>query len=156
VQPRFVETIQRAGATPNRDPNRIKNWGDLAVIGFSGSLPAGYSPVAIAGEDQLVDGETVLLAGYGETDGREAIASSHLKAVAVRVQKARYAKSEFTVDQTDGKGACHGDSGGPAFVARGNELHLVGITSRGFDDVCGKASVYTRVSSFLAWIQSAV
>ncbi|CAH2244696.1 jg1351 [Pararge aegeria aegeria] len=53
-------------------------------------------------------------------------------------------------------GTCDGDSGGPLTVMRKNKRTLVGIVSFGLADACqsGYPSVYTRVTSFLTWIQS--
>ncbi|XP_022826886.1 chymotrypsin-2-like [Spodoptera litura] len=48
-----------------------------------------------------------------------------------------------------GEGACHGDSGGP-LVADGK---VVGIVSWGMPCARGYPDVYTRVYSFLDWIQ---
>ncbi len=156
VQPRFGEALDRIAARGGRPVNSIKNWGDLAVMTFAGGMPRGFSPALIAGNDILNDGDPVILAGFGLLDGAKAVGSQNLNSVTVPVKKARYSKSEFTVDQSEGKGACHGDSGGPAMVENGGELYLAGITSRGFDDVCAKATVYTRVSFFIDWIEETI
>ncbi|MGZ3721920.1 MAG: S1 family peptidase [Bdellovibrionales bacterium] len=156
VQPHFGETLDRIEARPGRPVNSLKNWGDLAVMSFSGGLPRGFTPALIAASDAVNDGDPVILAGFGLLDGREKTQAQHLNAVTVPVKKAQYSKSEFTVDQSGGKGACHGDSGGPAMIASNGKFYLVGITSRGFDDNCVKATIYTRVSFFIDWIQEAI
>ena len=55
-----------------------------------------------------------------------------------------------------GKDACDGDSGGPLVIeSTEGKFELVGITSWGKG--CGEPNqpgVYTRVSSFLSWIES--
>ena len=55
-----------------------------------------------------------------------------------------------------GKDACDGDSGGPLVIeSMEGKFELVGITSWGKG--CGEPNqpgVYTRVSSFLSWIES--
>lgn len=54
------------------------------------------------------------------------------------------------------KGACNGDSGGPLVVdVDGGKPVQVGITSYGLIYGCeqGYAAAYTRVTSFLDWIQ---
>lgn len=59
-----------------------------------------------------------------------------------------------------GKDTCQGDSGGPIQVLTPSNqciFHVVGITS--FGRACAarnSAGVYTRVSSFLDWIESVV
>uniref|UniRef100_U5EXE0 Putative trypsin-like serine protease n=1 Tax=Corethrella appendiculata TaxID=1370023 RepID=U5EXE0_9DIPT len=51
---------------------------------------------------------------------------------------------------------CPGDSGGPLQLQVNNRLHLFGITSYGI--TCGSKvpAVYTKVSSYLDWIESIV
>jgi secreted trypsin-like serine protease len=56
------------------------------------------------------------------------------------------------------RGACRGDSGGPLLVTKGNQKlrAQVGIVSFGIGNCTqvGRPAVYTRVSSFLAWINN--
>lgn len=48
-----------------------------------------------------------------------------------------------------GEGACHGDSGGPLVVSN----VLVGVVSWGRPCGVGYPDVFTRISSFVSWIQ---
>lgn len=63
-----------------------------------------------------------------------------------------------------GNGVCRGDSGGPMFYNSSNEYILIGVASyitgasltpAGYRSACGTGSieVYTKVSSYLDWIQ---
>jgi len=156
VLPKFGATMGRLNDRPDLPANSIKNWGDLSIMSYSGSTPRVYKPTQIADDNAIADGDEVILAGFGVLNGQTMTPSQSLNSVSVRVQKAFYSRSEFTIAQTPDRGACHGDSGGPAFIRRGDDLILVGITSRGFDSVCAKATVYTRVATFLDWIQSVV
>lgn len=59
----------------------------------------------------------------------------------------------------DNRDTCQGDSGGPLEVVtdqKGCTFHIIGITSTGAG--CGSAvpSIYTRVSSYIDWIESIV
>ncbi|CAH2982281.1 unnamed protein product [Chilo suppressalis] len=53
-------------------------------------------------------------------------------------------------------GTCDGDSGGPITVLRNNIRMQVGVVSFGLADGCqsGIPSVFTRVTSFLSWINA--
>ncbi|XP_055598447.1 serine protease snake-like [Uranotaenia lowii] len=67
--------------------------------------------------------------------------------------------SQICIGSHEGnKDTCVGDSGGPVQVVtdpKGCLYHIVGVTSTGSS--CGKApGIYTRVSSFIDWIESKV
>jgi hypothetical protein len=55
--------------------------------------------------------------------------------------------------QTDGKGKCHGDSGGPSFATIGGKQVLVGVTSFG-DQPCLTGGADTRVDAELDFIDT--
>lgn len=62
---------------------------------------------------------------------------------------------EFVVDQSHTKGACHGDSGGPAFLTQADgSLLQVGIASRVTNQIgnCGENLIYTSVLAYDEWI----
>lgn len=74
----------------------------------------------------LSPGQPVTLAGFGRRED----SSSGLK---YQVQVLVHERKAYEILVSDkGKGACHGDSGGPAFAKDGKgELKLFGVTSRG-------------------------
>jgi hypothetical protein len=136
------------------------NNGDIALVRFSGGLPAGARPATLmkAGH-RLSNGEIVTLAGFGITSGHaDGDDAGRLRAVDVKIDNAQYSKTEVSIDQTNRKGACHGDSGGPAFVQdNGGGLLLWGVTSRGINDPsdrCAGDSVYTRIQPYARWINN--
>lgn len=135
---------------------------DVAVLKFAGALPRGYQTAKfLADESLLTTGTKVTLAGYGliETDGVNTKSDDHLRKVDVEIVES-FGKTEILLDQTQGKGACHGDSGGPAFLNVDGTEYVWGITSRGAGkdgkDDCSLVSVYTKVASQATFINEAM
>lgn len=61
------------------------------------------------------------------------------------------------LDQTDRRGACSGDSGGPAFVFENGKIKQLGVASSVLtganpEDTCLIASSYTNVLKYKTWI----
>ncbi|MGZ3708863.1 MAG: S1 family peptidase [Bdellovibrionota bacterium] len=134
---------------------------DIAVVRFEGGLPKGYAKAKILEDSSGVRaGDSVTLAGYGITNAASQAGAGVLRKVDVTVVNPDLGKTEIVFDQSSGHGACHGDSGGPAFVKQGSSLLLLGLTNRGYPDDapddCLEQSVYTKISAYLNWIQSAV
>lgn len=156
---RQVEDIAVASPWARHQNENFDN-GDIALVKFTGGLPAGFKPASLMkGSHHLSDGEIVTLAGFGTSNGAGA-GAGRLRSVDVKIAKAKYSRTEVTVDQTKGHGACHGDSGGPAFIQDNNgNLLLWGVTSRGIDDPqdhCAGEAVYTRIQPYVPWINKIV
>ncbi len=136
-----------------------RDTGDIGLVRFEGALPRGYEPaILLRDPTALQDGRTVTIAGYGLNDGRRKTGTGQLRKTDVTIKTTRWAKTEIVLDQTKGKGACHGDSGGPAFIATNGQTVLWGATSRGLNDprdTCGVYSAFTNVIPYLKWIQIA-
>nr|AYV99562.1 venom polypeptide [Dolopus genitalis] len=114
------------------------------------------------GEENL-ENRMAVISGYGRMgDGQGT--STVLRFVPRRIVSGDVCKRTFMgkfrsthvcVDGSDRKSACPGDSGGPLFVEESNGSRtLVGLTSFG-RQTCesGFPIVYTRVSSYLPWIE---
>ncbi len=71
-----------------------------------------------------------------------------------------YGDTEVGLDQTQGKGACHGDSGGPAFINVGGVEYLWGVTSRGTGkdgiDDCSNYAIYTKINAEWDFVSKAM
>ena len=132
---------------------------DIAIIRFKGNLPSGYHAAALLSDSvTLTKGESVTLAGYGITSASPQTGAGLLRKVDVQILK-KLGKTEEVLDQTEGAGACHGDSGGPAFVTVDGKLLLWGVTNRGYPDNapddCVHESVYTRITAYTAFVNEA-
>lgn len=135
---------------------------DLALVKFTGAMAANYKLAKFLDDESLLKpGTKVTLAGYGlnETDGVNTKSDDRLYKVDVEVAE-EFGKHEILLDQTKGKGACHGDSGGPAFLDVNGTSYVWGVTSRGAGkdgkDDCSLVSVYTKVKSESAFVNEAL
>jgi secreted trypsin-like serine protease len=156
VNARYVQVNELLEKNPRINPDSIKDWRDIAILKFAGGLPPGFAPAPMLTEaSALQNGAVVTLAGYGEIDGKNKIGSDELRKVDVKVYNAAYSTTEVVLDQRFGKGACRGDSGGPAYVTVKGQKLLFGVTSRGVQDTkndCSQFSVYTNLLSQTAWM----
>lgn len=133
---------------------------DIALIRFEGPLPSGYRKAKLLSAGaELSNGDRVVLAGYGITDALAGTGSGELRKTAVKIKDAGFARTEVLLDQTEGTGACHGDSGGPAFVEEGGALAVWGVTNRAYPndapDDCAHESVYTDIRAHSEWLGKA-
>lgn len=134
---------------------------DIAVVHFHGGLPLGYNPgVLLPSEVNLEQGGVTLLMGFGvdHMNQNGGAGAGILRKVDALIDRPNFGLTEVLIDQRNGKGACHGDSGGPAFVRRRGNLFLWGVTNRA-DPLtaadCSQGSVYTRITSYSSFINSA-
>lgn len=136
--------------------NEDKDHGDIALVKFEGSLPATYSAAVVLPNFRLLkNGGSVTLTGYGLSNAADLETAGTLRQVDVQIADTAFARTEITIDQTHGKGACHGDSGGPAYVNINGKNYVWGITSRGVQDDkndCSKLSAYTSLAAYRTWI----
>jgi len=103
-------------------------------------------------------GTVVTMVGYGSTqlDGTGMVGVEF-----VLENRASTACSAFSLldgnllcySQTDGKGKCRGDSGGPSFAQLDGQQTLVGVTSFG-DEHCAELNADTRTDAERLFIQS--
>ncbi|RZA09657.1 MAG: trypsin-like serine protease [Proteobacteria bacterium] len=138
--------------------------GDLAIVRFAGDIPAGFKPAMRLGADrELKIGEEVILAGFGSQDnpGRDDT-QRILRRAEVKVLRLPAGRYEVHLDQRAGKGACGGDSGGPAFLLVGGEPLLWGVTNHaidwqdGVDYMCQRTTVYADIRRAEPWFSTSV
>lgn len=111
------------------------------------------------------DGEMVIVSGWGVTRENLGSLSNILRFVQVPIVNGSRCQetygSRVTNEhicagfQSGGKDSCQGDSGGPLVRVVDNRYELVGIVSFGYG--CGQPGapgVYTRVASYIDWINA--
>lgn len=168
-----VRTVQRIQIAPEWADLQNKNLAystpneaDIAVIRIAGQAPKGFIPIArLKDTNTLYNGALVTVAGYGRTIGfgdKKNLSNGNsgiLRQVEVPIFDANFSSTEISLDQTSGKGACRGDSGGPAFIRIDGRNFLIGIGSRVESDPeqsCTRYSIYTRITSYNSNIDTAI
>jgi hypothetical protein len=128
---------------------------DLAVIHFNGSIPTGFLPVNLANDKlKLENGQKVILAGFGVTDGENNIGAGTLRQTTSEIIDFHSATEAVTDGQKSS--VCFGDSGGPAFIKVKNELIQWGVASSVANLACNESSIHTEVMKYLSWISKSM
>jgi secreted trypsin-like serine protease len=134
---------------------READWKDLMIVEFEGEAPAGYVPAKFLEDTSILqDGQMVIFAGYGVTNGHSQKGDGTLRKTQAPIKDAGFSETEIQTDERR-TGTCNIDSGGPAFVQVGGELFFWGVTSRGADN-CNKDGVYTRIDSYREWVNGVI
>ena len=156
-----------------------KPWNDVGLIKLEGDAPSEISLAQLPTEDDfnaLKPGVGLTFAGYGVTTpivNEVKVIGGHKQVTPVggpdtanvlryvdniKIIKVTGDKKEIELDQEHGaRGACHGDSGGPAYLKKTDgSMVVVGITSRGTNLIgnCDEQNVYTSVFGQLDWIKT--
>ncbi|UYL09589.1 trypsin-like serine protease [Bdellovibrio sp. SKB1291214] len=128
---------------------------DIALMNLDALAPEGFNPVGVhANTDKIPLKSKLLLAGFGITDDEASTAATSMNQIEVELHSL---VGEFLViDQSNKKGACFGDSGGPAYLKTASGWLVVGATHAarpGFVD-CHHMSDYTSLSKYIEFIKS--
>ncbi|MEZ0392544.1 MAG: trypsin-like serine protease [Pseudobdellovibrionaceae bacterium] len=134
------------------------NWGDVALLRFESSAPAGYQPVRLLGSmENLKDQADIELAGYGLTSMAPMEDPKKLLKADVKLTNSHYSETEFLVDFQHGQGVCHGDSGGPIYTKINDKLFVIGVTSRSETlqggQTCLEGAVFTSVPGSIEFLK---
>lgn len=136
--------------------------GDIALIKLSEPVQfnAYISPICMPaqGEEVAPVGSGVIVTGWGDTKGTGS--ASKLNQVGLYVADASFCgerASPYKICAKDTRqDSCNGDSGGPLEIKKSNgAYYLAGVVSYG-SELCNAPGVYTKVSSFVDWINSVI
>jgi uncharacterized protein YjbI with pentapeptide repeats len=114
---------------------------DVAWVKLKQDAPAGFRPIPLlSNSDNLAEGMTAHLVGYGNRKADGSVEAGEKFFIETKL-KSFHNSSRFqnvlVFETQEGKGSCHGDSGGPAYIQIKNdhgalEWRLIGVTN-GFD-----------------------
>lgn len=171
-EPGLRRKILRVIIHPQFDEESLRN--DLAVVVLQSAVPltaGSATPICLPAANRDPPAlSTATVTGFGTTSADSDSPSTRLLTVDVNILSnaaCRAKNSVYSGKVVDsmmcasvpqgGKDACKRDSGGPLVADLGGRNSLVGVVSWG--QGCAEASypgVYTRVTSFRAWIDQQV
>ncbi|XP_039499301.1 serine protease snake [Drosophila santomea] len=159
--------IRRVIIHPDYDASTAYN--DIALLELETAAKPALKPSCIWTQKELTN-SLVTAIGYGQTSFA-GLSSAQLLKVPLQSVSNEECQSYYQKDQlalgvldtqmcagdiTGVRDTCQGDSGGPLLMQDGRLGYVVGITSLGQGCASGPPSVYTRVSSFVDWIEGIV
>lgn len=151
-------SIAAADTIPNPDFD-VHSLGqhDIALIRLAESVTdRALSPINRVPGDAPV-GVSTTLAGFGVTTANDASSAGKLNVVTGKPSASCESTGDdanlLCFDQSDGKGTCSGDGGGPAFIDVDGVQRLAGASSFG-DQNCALYGAYTRVDAELTFLDA--
>ncbi len=154
---RAAQVIAHPDWSPNEtlSPQPTTPPNDIGVIILAEDAPALAKVATIADTDIAPEaGSMIDLAGYGITSNRNNNDTGILRQVQTMFKTLDGNIQRFSVGQLF-KGACAGDSGGPAYIQVDGEYQLMGATSTGIEigGYClGMVANYTDARYYHDWI----
>ncbi|XP_022905889.1 chymotrypsin-1-like [Onthophagus taurus] len=150
-------SVSRIIAHSGYNPNTVQN--DIAVLQVSSPIQFNNNVQAIEPDSTVIGAGDCIISGWGTTSYPGSV-PNNLQFLALKTitntqcQSAWGSNSVFDSNictlTKSGEGVCHGDSGGP-LAANGKQI---GIVSWGNPCARGTPDVFTRVSSFIDWINT--
>jgi len=145
----------------------VTNDNDIALIQLTQDVDmnSNYINTACMPKNYRVGsfvGKECWATGWGRTKGtgdqtrlREAKVPVYSTSTCQRYWGRRVSDRQICMGYTSSLGptACQGDSGGPLICRMGSRWVLAGVTSWGTGECGNKPAVYTRVTSYISWIE---
>lgn len=151
----YIRNADKFIIQPNWNQHLHSGEGDLAVIHFKGELPSGFDKVILADEKlMLKNGQKVLMAGYGVTEGEDQIGAGKLRQTITEILD-RHSETEILTDGQKSS-VCFGDSGGPAFIKINGDFVQWGVASSVTNQACDDTSIHTEIMKYKSWIRTSV
>ncbi len=154
---------------PSTDQQGLGRSNDIGVLvlkaPIAGAVPTGI-PLPNVLDTKLSAGDDLHISGFGVysytgnpwNPGPGGLLYKAVVQYEYHLYESSYPSwGELLAGSTTGADTCFGDSGGPIYFEDGNELWLVGATSRAAADVtllCGEKTIYLLVSAYIGWIES--
>lgn len=146
---------------------KLKYEYDLALLVLEKELPKEFIISSLPTKETKLSDRKFLAVGYGRHSGdinNKNASDGKLRQVELETLDFSVSHPEFRVDQTNGKGACEGDSGGPAFINNKSKNTVIGVVSGGDstnkgspyleqDNICGDLGRYISIPYHLEWIE---
>jgi len=148
---------------------------DIAILHLSSAITTGtriqFASLP-ANDNNNFAGSTCVISGWGRTSTANEM-SDTLQKASMQIQTTAQCRADMTgvsgvivwdkhiclQDSNGSIGSCNGDSGGPLNCQSGGTTVVAGVTSWGISNILRQClpaypSVYTRTSSYLAWINA--
>lgn len=145
--------------------NPSKPVNDIALLFLADPAPAFKSPAAPAAPAEDLAGRELVLAGYGKTSNAAAVEIPELRKVRAPYRAPLRNGSDFYAGSGNfdspglipsPKGACHGDSGAPAYLPAPGGYKVAGVVARGPGPENGACeagvTILTDVRRYADWI----
>lgn len=123
----------------------ISQLHDIAIIKIKGEAPEGFVPVKIAASSEMFKaGDSITVAGFGLKNDAFQMRSEALRQAVITIDNIW--NTHIITNQTNDKGICLGDSGGPAYLEKNGELILIGAT-RGAHKAAKNCRAFAEITS---------
>nr|XP_012225381.1 PREDICTED: chymotrypsin-1-like [Linepithema humile] len=154
------DVYQVVNVTVHKDYSSSRFINDIALVHLKTSIKYNkkVQPIKLATIDKDLENKPCTLSGWGSTRLGGNV-PNNLQEIDLLVCPLAKCKAMHTTQVIDsnictltkaGQGACHGDSGGPLV----SNQTQIGIVSWGRPCAVGYPDVYTRVTSFVPWINT--
>jgi len=126
---------------------------DVALIRLAAPIRPGYKPAQLLPRSiRLMQGNSVVVAGYGDRSFTESSPDNRLLSFDFTVSRAVPDKSIVLLKASRAGGIGNGDSGGPAFVRANGTLYFWGVASSSEEEGWAEAG-YENLEHYREWLE---